>query len=80
MKAYRNAILLFVILAGVGFSIRFLFLSDVVPVAEGDQVTGRFLAAFVVKSVENTGLLGLLITLLFGLGWLVARRVQRQVR
>ncbi len=80
MKAYRNAVLLFVILAGVGFAVRFLFLSDVVPVTEDDQVTGRFLAAFVVKSFENTGLFGLLITLLFGLGWLVARRVQRQVR
>jgi hypothetical protein len=80
MKAYRNAVLFFVFLSAAGLAVRLLFFSDVLPVAEGEQATGRFLAAFVVKSVENTGWFGLLITLVFGLGWLVARGVQRHFR
>ncbi len=80
MKAYRNAILFFVFLWAAGFAVRLSFFSDVLPVAEGEQATGRFLAAFVVKSIENIGWLGLLITLLFGLGWLVAHSVRHQTR
>ena len=80
MKAYLNAILFFAFLSASGFAVRFLFLSDVVPVSEGDQTRGRVLAAFILRSIENTGWFGLLITLLFGLGWLVARSIQRRVR
>jgi hypothetical protein len=80
MKAYRNAILFFAFLAATGFGVRFLFLSDVVPVSEGEQGSGRVLAAFILRSIENTGWFGLTITLLFGLGWLVARGLRCQIR
>ncbi len=80
MRAYRNATLFFAFLAASGFAVRFLFLSDVVPISEGEQASGHVVAAFVLRSIENTGWFGLLITLLFGLAWLVARSIQRQVR
>lgn len=69
MKAYLNAILFFAFLSASGFAVRFLLLSDVVPVSEGDQSSGRVLAAFILRSIENTGWFGLLITVLFGLVW-----------
>jgi hypothetical protein len=80
MQAYRNAILFFVLLWASAFAVRMLFLPDVLPVAEGEQAAGSILAAFILRSVENTGLFGLIITLLFGLGWIAVRSIRRQVR
>ncbi len=77
MRTYLRALLFFALLFVIGFTTRVRLAPGVLPVDIDEHPTGKFLAAFVLKSVENVGLYGSIIVLIFGLGWLLTGFVRR---
>ncbi len=77
MRTYLRALLFFVLLFIAGFTARVLFAPGVLPVDIDEHPTGKFLTAFVLKSVENVGLYGSIIVLIFGVVWLLTGFVRR---
>jgi hypothetical protein len=71
MRSYVKALLLFALLFVVGHAARLAFVPDAVPIADGELSSWRVLMAFVLKAIENMGLYGEAIALLFGFGWLL---------
>jgi hypothetical protein len=71
MRSYVKALLLFALLFVVGHAARLAFVPDAVPIADGEQSSWRVLMAFVLKAIENMGLYGEAIALLFGFRWLL---------
>jgi hypothetical protein len=71
MRSYVKALLLFALLFVVGHAARLAFVPDAVPIADDEQSSWRVLMAFVLKAIENMGLYGEAIALLFGFRWLL---------
>jgi hypothetical protein len=77
MHAYLRALLFFAIVFVAAYAVRLLVAPGVLPVDIDEHPSGNFLTAFVLKSVENVGLYGSIIVLIFGLGWLLTGFVRR---
>jgi hypothetical protein len=71
MRSYAKALLFFALLFIAGHAARLAFTPDAIPIADGEQSSWQVLTAFALKAIENMGLYGEVIALLFGLGWLV---------
>jgi hypothetical protein len=71
MRSYLRALLFFALLFGAGYAARLLLAPDAIPIAEGEQSSWQVLTAFILKAIENMGLYGVVIALLFGVGWLL---------
>jgi hypothetical protein len=78
MRAYLKVLGFFAAVFAVGRLARFLIAPDAVPIAYGEQTTRELVSAFLLKSVENVGLYGAILVLIFGFGWLMAG-LRRQV-
>lgn len=72
MRPYLKALLFFAMLFAASHVVRLIVTPGVTPVADNEQPTLKFLSAFVLKSLENIGLYGTVIVLLFGVGWLLS--------
>ena len=72
MRPYLKAFLFFAMLFAASHVVRLIVTPGVAPVADNEQPTLKFLSAFVLKSLENIGLYGTVIVLLFGVGWLLS--------
>lgn len=80
MRAYLKALGFFVVVFAAGRLARFLFAPDAVPIANGEQTTRELVSALLLKSVENIGLCGAILVLVFGFGWLMAGLMRQVIK
>lgn len=74
MRAYLKLLLLFALTAGAAFAASRLLVPDAVPVADSEQPQWYLQTAFVLLSIELTGLGGMVLVLISALAaWLGKR-------
>jgi len=67
MKAFLKSLLLFASGFAAAYAARILIVPDVVPIAEGEQSSWQIDVAFLLTSVQNIGLFGMILVILLAL-------------
>lgn len=68
LRTFLKMLALFVAMFCVAYALRVLFFSDIVAVADKEQVTWRVEIAFLLHTCENLGLGGAALIVLLALG------------
>jgi len=67
MRTFLKSLLLFAAIFAAAYTARILTVPDVAPIAEGQQVSWQINVAFLLMSVQNIGLFGMVLVLLLAL-------------
>jgi hypothetical protein len=67
MRTFLKSLLLFASIFVAAYTARILTVPDVVPIAEGQQMSWQVNVAFLLMSVQNIGLFGMALVMLIAL-------------
>jgi hypothetical protein len=67
MRIFLKSLLLFASIFAAAYMARVFIVPDVVPIAEGEQSNWQIQVAFLLTSVQNIGLFGMILVVLVGL-------------
>jgi hypothetical protein len=77
MRTFLKSLLLFVSIFAAAYMVRVLIVPNVAPIAEGEQPNWQIQVAFVLTSVENIGLFGMVLVALAALSSQLSKLVAR---
>jgi hypothetical protein len=64
MRIFLKSLLLFISIFAVAYAARILIVPNVAPIAEGEQSNWQIQVAFLLMSVQNIGLFGMVLVVL----------------
>jgi hypothetical protein len=67
MKNFLKSLLLFASVFAAAYAARILIVPNVMPIAEGEQSSWQIDVAFLLTSVQNIGLFGMILVILLAL-------------
>jgi hypothetical protein len=77
MRTFLKSLLLFVSIFASAYMVRVLIVPNVAPIAEGEQPNWQIQVAFVLTSVQNIGLFGMVLVALAALSSQLRKLVAR---